>query len=331
MTLGEKIRKYRKLHGITQKQLGEDVGFKKSTADVRINQYETNKMAPKADIRTAIAGVLDIDQEAISDVDISSYADMMYAFFEFEEKLGMEIDKRDGRTYLSFDDSNRDIQTLITYLNLWQTQKSALLPDRDNISEEQRRNYELWKSRFIKNTNKYFETKKAEIDRLYEDLIEKETNAGHYATKTSEIVVLLRKMIESGFTISTCFRDKFDLDAGPGFTFVVNELLSPTSEEAKQLFAKFRSELDHFTKLGADIWTEMQMPDKTLTITYYIPVTSLIVIKSQIDRFLEHWQNKDNETDFSRDSFEIQFENSLKTTYNNIEEEITRHARIKNG
>ena len=329
MTLGEKIRKYRKLHGITQKQLGEEVGFKKSTADVRINQYETNKMAPKADIRAAIAAALDIDPEAISDVNISSYADIMYTFFELEEKLGMEIEKRDGRTYLSFDDNNRDIQTLITYLNLWKTQKNALLPDPESITEEQRKNYELWKSRFIKNTDEYFETKKDEIDRLYQDLIAKETKAGHYATKTSEIVVLLRKMIESGFTISTCFTNEFNLDAGPGFTFVVNELLSPATDDAKLLFAKFRSDLDHFDKLGAGIWTEMQMTDKTLTITYHIPVAAMSIIKSQIDPFLEHWQNKENETDFSRDSFEIQFEDSLKTTYNNIEEEITRLARIK--
>ena len=48
MTLGNKIRKYRILNGLTQKELGHKVGFSEETADSRIRKYESDLMAPKS-------------------------------------------------------------------------------------------------------------------------------------------------------------------------------------------------------------------------------------------------------------------------------------------
>ena len=47
MTLGEKIKKYRELRGLTQRELGQKVGFSAGTEDSRIRKYEKNMMAPK--------------------------------------------------------------------------------------------------------------------------------------------------------------------------------------------------------------------------------------------------------------------------------------------
>ena len=325
MTLGEKIRKYRTLHNKTQKQLGEDVGFKKSTADVRINQYETNKMAPKSDIRSAIAAALDIDIEAISDINISSWEDIMYVFFELEEKFGMRIEKKNGRTYLSFDDSDRDLKTLITYLNFWHNQKTALVPDPETATDEQLRSYALWKSKFAKNTQDYFTSKKGEINDHYDNLIKYAAETIPYAKKTSEITLLLRKIIESGFTLSATFANEWNVKAGPGFTFIVNELLSPPSKEAEKLFAQFCSELNHFANLGATYYTEFQMTSDELTITYFIPVASFSVIQSQIVSVIEYYNSNTN-NDYLRDNFELQFQDSLKMNYNYIEDEIKIYA-----
>ena len=62
------------------------------------------------------------------------------------------------------------------------------------------------------------------------------------------------------------------------------------------------------------------MTGKSLTITYFIPVTSLSVSKSQIDDLLKYLKTEEN--DFTRDTFEMMFEDGLKTNYNNIEDEI---------
>ena len=72
MTVGEKIRKYRMLKGWTQKELGLKVGFSAATADSRIRKYESDAMAPKADIRTKLADALGVDLSALSDVNVST-------------------------------------------------------------------------------------------------------------------------------------------------------------------------------------------------------------------------------------------------------------------
>ena len=332
MTLGEKIRKYRVLHNKTQKQLGEEIGFKKNTADVRINQYEKNIMAPKADIRTAIAKALDVDMAALSDINISSVEDIMYILFELEEDLGMQIEKHDGKTSLVFDDNNSNIRMLITYLNLWKNQKDATVPDYENMTDEQYTAYNIWKSKFATNIHSYFDQKKDEIDKHYSKQLTELEKKGAYAKKSSEISSLLRDIIEAGFTVSTEYRKLLpDLSgqniAGPVFTFNVNELLAPTSKEAELLFARFLSELKHIEKLGVKIIYEVLMIDKSLTISYGIPIPSFSLIKDQVNMVLEY-KAKNNNNDYYIDSFENSFSDSLKSEFVDIEEEAAMYGHL---
>ena len=41
MAIGERIRFFRNLRGMTQKWLGQAVGFPQKTADIRMAQYES--------------------------------------------------------------------------------------------------------------------------------------------------------------------------------------------------------------------------------------------------------------------------------------------------
>lgn len=50
MAIGDNIRKFRKLKGMTQKELGLALGFDKKTADIRIAQYESGTRKPKEDM-----------------------------------------------------------------------------------------------------------------------------------------------------------------------------------------------------------------------------------------------------------------------------------------
>ena len=43
MAIGERIRFFRNLRGMTQKYLGQLVGFSAATADIRMAQYEAGK------------------------------------------------------------------------------------------------------------------------------------------------------------------------------------------------------------------------------------------------------------------------------------------------
>ena len=322
MTLGEKIRKYRILKGWTQKDLGLAVGFSASTADSRIRKYEKDLMAPKGEIRTKLADVLDVDLAALSDIDIRTDEDVMQALFLFEDLFGMDIEKKDGKTTLVFDDNNRRIRTLITYMNLWRNQKAAILSSPGEASSEQLKAYESWKGKFGTNAREYFSAKEHSLHTHYDPLVEKAGKLHSHFKNTSELALLLKSIVESGFTIATSFEDAPNSLKGPGFTFVVNELLTPPSDQAEELFAQFLSELDYYSSLGADIYTDFQLTDRQLTITYCIPVPSFSVVKSQIDDFLEYMRNSGEENDFLRDNFEIMFRDSLQENSNDIAEEI---------
>ena len=155
MTLGNKIRKYRLLRGLTQKELGLKVGFSETTADSRIRKYECDAMAPKVAIRQKLADALDVDLPALSDLDISSHEDVIQALFQLEDRFGMEIEKKDGRVYFSFRYDNDENRTLNMFMNLWSDQKMIFFPDSQNVTEEQRKDYELWKAHFVGYASSY--------------------------------------------------------------------------------------------------------------------------------------------------------------------------------
>ena len=81
MTLGNKIRKYRILNGLTQKELGLKVGFSEETADSRIREYESDLMAPKSAMRHKLADALGVDLSALSDINVSTDEDVMQLLF----------------------------------------------------------------------------------------------------------------------------------------------------------------------------------------------------------------------------------------------------------
>lgn len=70
-----KNKKVQGIAGLTQKAVGERVGFSIGTQDSRIRKYEKDMMAPKEDIRIKIAEALDIDMSALNDIDIQTEED----------------------------------------------------------------------------------------------------------------------------------------------------------------------------------------------------------------------------------------------------------------
>lgn len=65
MAIGERIRFFRNLRGMTQKWLGQAVGFPQKTADIRMAQYESGSRTPKEDLVKSLAGVLEVSPLAL--------------------------------------------------------------------------------------------------------------------------------------------------------------------------------------------------------------------------------------------------------------------------
>ena len=64
MAIGKRIRFFRNRKGMTQKQLGELLGFLGKTSDVRMAQYESESRTPKQDLVKEMAHLLDVSPPA---------------------------------------------------------------------------------------------------------------------------------------------------------------------------------------------------------------------------------------------------------------------------
>lgn len=322
MRLGEKIRKYRNLHGLLQKDLGMKMGFSEVTSASRIKKYENNYMAPKLDKREKIAKALDIDLAAISDVEITSSEDIMYVLFELEELYGMKIDKVDGKVLFSFDETNYANEDLISYINIWKDTKDAIIQEGHPNDEQQNHEYALWKSHFKSEIEKYYKSNEDKIYSLYRKDMDSYIKRGRFFNTTSDIVRLICKMIESGLSISAKSILLGTGDATQGITFEVNQLLAPGNNETRELITAFLSEFEHFKQLGAETCLDFQMPDKSLYVTFYVRVSSFYPVVRMTNKYVKYYANKDNLSDFARESFEREFANDLNFFYNTIKEDI---------
>lgn len=207
MTIGNKIQKYRLLHKMTQEQLGEEVGFKKNTADSCIRKYEKDLMAPKAEIREKIINALDVDASALSDIDIRNYEDIMHIFFELEETYGLKIEKKSGKIFLFFDEGNEEINKCLYF---WEQQKSVLVPYPEQATDEQKEQYELWKSRFAKNMEEYIMQKMQKIDSKIAEPVPESSRLLFIKNVPTAALKEIQSIIECALIKSELFDEKND-------------------------------------------------------------------------------------------------------------------------
>ena len=115
MAIGERIRFFRLLRGMTQKYLGTAVGFPEKSADVRLAQYETGTRSPKADLTAALAQILDVAPQALAVPDIDSYIGLMHTLFTLEDVYGITVNEADGEVCLKLDkDKGADLLPMLT-------------------------------------------------------------------------------------------------------------------------------------------------------------------------------------------------------------------------
>jgi len=85
MTLGKKIKIIRTFRKLTQKQLGIEMGFIDSNADVRIRQYEQDNKIPRDSTLEKLAEVLTVNLINFKDCEDGSAEYIMQVFFWLEE------------------------------------------------------------------------------------------------------------------------------------------------------------------------------------------------------------------------------------------------------
>ena len=141
MAIGERIRFFRNLKGMTQKFLGVKVGFPEKTADIRLAQYESGTRTPKSDLTETLADALGVSTMALNVPDIDTDLGFMHTLFALEDIYGLKIDKLNDEVCLRLD-KNRGTSyiSLLERFTAWQ--KEAEKYRNGEISKEE---YDRWR------------------------------------------------------------------------------------------------------------------------------------------------------------------------------------------
>ncbi len=141
MAIGERIRFFRNKKGVTQKYLGQVVGFPERSADVRMAQYETGSRTPKADLTKTLADYFGISTNALTVPDIDSDIGLMHTLFALEDIRGLTIGEIDGEICLRLDRSRGlTYSSMFEMLSKWANEAKKL-----KAGEITREEYDHWR------------------------------------------------------------------------------------------------------------------------------------------------------------------------------------------
>lgn len=144
MAIGQRIRFFRNRKGMTQKNLGEILGFVGKTSDVRMAQYESEARIPKQELVKNIAHFLDVSTHALTVPDIDTYIGLMHTFFALEDMYGLKIDEVDGEVCLRLDKSDYSTYTSMDkMLRAWLAEAKKL-----ESGESTKEQYDDWRYKY---------------------------------------------------------------------------------------------------------------------------------------------------------------------------------------
>ena len=145
--LGQKIRFYRQIAGMTQKELGSACGVNEST----IRNYELGNRYPDSDTIFEISNALEISPYVLATPDPISAASSLQYLFSMEKTLYLTPTTIDGKVYLEVS-SDIDVNdaTVAPLSNLkrmfshWATMYEKFI--NEEIDEE---TYLLWQAKYL--------------------------------------------------------------------------------------------------------------------------------------------------------------------------------------
>ncbi len=146
MAIGERIRFFRNLKGMTQKYLGMQVGFPEKTADIRMAQYESGSRTPKADLTNNLANVFGVSTSTLTVPDIDSYNGLMHTLFTLEDRYGLTIEKTENGVSMYADPrKGTDAAEFSKMLSAWADQSNKYRNGDINRDE-----YDKWRYNYPK-------------------------------------------------------------------------------------------------------------------------------------------------------------------------------------
>ncbi|MFR6520829.1 MAG: helix-turn-helix domain-containing protein [Lachnospiraceae bacterium] len=144
MAIGQRIKFFRNRKGMTQKQLGEQLGFKGKTSDVRMAQYESEARVPKIDLVKQMSQIFDVNTHALTVPDIDTHIGLMHTLFALEDIYGLKVKNVDGQPHICLDSSiSAPGSSADKMLRAWMEQADKL--ENGEISKEE---YDKWRYKY---------------------------------------------------------------------------------------------------------------------------------------------------------------------------------------
>lgn len=305
MTIGNKIKFYRNLRGYTQEELGKMIGLQGD----RVRQYENGIRTPKADMLKKIADALDVDDAALSDINISSSEDIMHILFELEDNYLIDIEKIDGKAVIVVDDKASCNSVLNTYLNYWYDKKQVFSLDKHVYYKDPRLiEYRSWRGRFLSNEIGFENGIILNIQNTYKDEIEKLAKAKTKHCKT--IPDLIRLICKIPPDILLGISDEPPIDNIYGLVFNAEKLLNPESFSSE--FAAYKYELEYLNKLGCSSIPQIEYSGSVLKVTYFIQFPGFGVVNAMVKEWLNFARKSESYSPLAKIEFEKNFESRLQ-------------------
>ena len=115
----------------------------------------------------------------------------------------------------------------------------------------QDKEYLRWKSKIRTNLEEYYDSIKNRIEAVYSDRIAQNTWNRQCVEKTSDVVRTIRRIVESGTQVARSTEN--------GLSFIVDELINPSSEEAAAALTELFWELQGLKELSQRLSEEIKL------------------------------------------------------------------------
>ena len=135
MSVGENIRRYRKLRGMTQAQLAEAIGLTEGA----VRHYESGIRAVKLEMIESIAEALGVSVNALKDYGVETASDLMSLLVRLEDSFGI-VPAADGAG-LTLNPKAPHAPKVATVIELWAEKRAQL--ENGEIDDA---GYEGWKA-----------------------------------------------------------------------------------------------------------------------------------------------------------------------------------------
>ena len=140
MSVGERIKFHRKLRGMTQRELGTEVGFPPASADVRIAQYENGSRCPKEPMLKTLASALKVSSAALTVPDLDNPAALLHILFALEDRYDLKLSQNSCAINVQINIPSQSVTHLYCMLFLWQ-----IMRDRLASGKLTREEYDEWR------------------------------------------------------------------------------------------------------------------------------------------------------------------------------------------